>query len=114
MGGRLFESFRTKAGDEKVIETGRVEVWEPPKRLVLTWRNANSGPSEVTEVVVELVPRGQGRTLLTLTHRGWDHIRPDHPARQGQPTGPFLAELGRWWADLLGSLRTRALELEER
>ena len=104
-GGRLFESFRTKTGAEKIVQTGQVLVWAPPHRLVLEWRNVNFARTEATEIEVEFAPRSRDRTLVTLTHRGWDAIRPDHPARHGHDVGPFLAELGRWWGDLLASLR---------
>lgn len=108
VGGRLFESFRTKSGDEKVVQTGTVTLWEPPERLVFEWQNVNFAKDEVTEVEVEFAPRSRGRTFVTITHRGWDSIRPDHPARHGHDVGPFLAELGGWWGDLMGSLRRQA------
>src|SRR5262245_39186169 len=39
VGGRLLESFETEKGTH-VYETGRVTVWEPPRRLVVKWRNS--------------------------------------------------------------------------
>lgn len=103
VGGRLFESFESKSG-EKVVQTGEVQVWDPPHRLVLEWRNVNFRADEATEVEVEFAKRRSG-TLVTITHRGWESIRPDHPARHGLEVGPFLASLGRWWGDLMTSLR---------
>lgn len=107
VGGRLFELFETCAGVERVIETGKVLAWEPPHRLVLEWRPVNFKPDEVTEVEVEFAPSPSG-TQVTVTHRGWSRIRGDHPARHGKEVGPFVADLGRWWGDLLTSLRERA------
>lgn len=107
LGGRLFEIFETRSGTERVVETGKVMVWEPPRRLVLEWRAVNFKPDEVTEVEIEFAPSASG-TRVTVTHRGWSRIRGDHPARHGKDVGPFLAELGRWWGDLMTSMRERA------
>jgi uncharacterized protein YndB with AHSA1/START domain len=106
LGGRLFESFETAAGT-KVKETGRVVCFEPPSRVVLEWRAVNFAPDEKTEVEISFAPSPSG-TLVTVCHRGWSQIRPDHPVRHGEPPGEFLASLGRWWGDLMTSLRERA------
>ena len=106
VGGRLFESFETPSGDE-VVETGRVLAWEPPSRLVFEWRAQNFGPSETTEVEVLFEPAPRG-TLVTVTHRGWSRIRPDHPARHGLPVAEFIRMMGMWWADLVSSMREHA------
>jgi uncharacterized protein YndB with AHSA1/START domain len=106
LGGRLFESFETGAG-VKVKETGRVTCFEPPTRLVLEWRAVNFAPHESTEVEVLFQPSASG-TLVTVRHRGWSKIRADHPARHAQDAPAFLGGLGRWWGDLMTSLRERA------
>lgn len=106
LGGRLFESFETAAGDQ-LKETGRVTCFEPPSRLVLKWRAVNFAPDEHTEVEVQFQPSPSG-TLVTVCHRGWSRIRADHPVRHGRDTAPFLASMGSWWADLMTSLRERA------
>jgi uncharacterized protein YndB with AHSA1/START domain len=110
LGGRLFESFHTPAGEE-VKETGRVTCFEPPSRLVLTWWAVNFGPGEQTEVEVLFAPSPSG-TLVTVCHRGWSRIRADHPVRHGQPPSAFLATMGSWWGALMTSLRER-VEPEE-
>lgn len=107
LGGRLFESFQTAAG-EKVKETGRVTCFEPPSRLVLTWRAVNFAPHEETEVEVLFAPSPSG-TLVTVCHRGWSRIREDHPVRHGEAPPAFLASMGRWWGDLMTSLRERVV-----
>ena len=58
--------------------TGRVEVCEPPRRLVLS--NRERGASEETVVEVLLTPDGD-RTVLTIEERGLPlaHL-PDHGA----------------------------------
>ena len=102
-GGRLYERF---AGD-RVVETGRVTVWEPPARLVFEWRAANFAPAEKTEVEVRFAAT-DGGTLVTVSHRGWAKVRPDHPARHGLPPAPFLRMMGMWWGELMTSLRELA------
>jgi uncharacterized protein YndB with AHSA1/START domain len=103
VGGRLFETFETEAG-EKVFVVGRVTAWEPPSRLMLEWRNANFAPSERTEIEVLFEPVAAG-TRVTVQHRGWASLRPDHPARHGL-TGPaFSRSMGLWWSDQLTALR---------
>lgn len=106
VGGRLFESF-DDGERTRVIETGRVLVWEPPARLVLEWRAVNFAPHERTEVEVLFAESGAG-TLVTVRHRGWSAIRPDHPARHGMPVPEFIRTIGLWWGDLMTSLREHA------
>jgi uncharacterized protein YndB with AHSA1/START domain len=105
-GGRLFESFDT-AGGEQVVQIGRTLAWEPPRRLLLQWRASNFAPHEHTEVEVLFKPVGAG-THVTVIHRGWAAIRPDHPVRHGQPVPAFLRMMGLWWGDLLAALRLHA------
>lgn len=103
--GRIFETFETAAGG-RVHEVGRVTVWEPPARLVFTWRNANFSPDERTEVEVGFEATGVG-TLVTVRHRGWSAIRSDHPARHGLDGAAFIRMNALWWGDQMTSLRER-------
>jgi uncharacterized protein YndB with AHSA1/START domain len=103
LGGRLLETFETAAG-ERVHETGRITSWEPPTRLVFDWRGVNFAAHERTEVEVRFEPAGDG-TRVVLVHRGFAALRPDHPVRHGKEPAAFVADLGMWWAELLGSLR---------
>jgi uncharacterized protein YndB with AHSA1/START domain len=103
VGGRLLESFTTPAGTT-VTETGRVTAWEPPARLSFEFRAANFAPSEKTEVEVTFEASPSG-TLVTVRHRGWARIRPDHPVRHGEETAAFLRTMGLWWGDLMTSMR---------
>ncbi|MCB9742403.1 MAG: SRPBCC domain-containing protein [Alphaproteobacteria bacterium] len=107
VGGRLFEQWQGHGGDTKVVATGEVELWEPPRRLRLRWRNVNFRPDESTLVTVDFEDHG-AYTMVTVVHEGWEGIRPDHPARHGKPPGAFLRELGTWWGALLRSLRETA------
>ena len=116
VGGRVFES-RTGDGEsrtsdagqdapETVIEIGRTKVWDPPARLVFEWRLSNFAPDEKTEVEV-LFERVRSGTRVTVMHRGWSHIRADHPARHGLATAEFVRMMGLWWGDQMTSLRGR-------
>ena len=103
VGGRLFESIES-AGVERVFVVGRVQAWEPPSRLVFTWKNEVFAVNEDTEVEVTFAPTARG-TLVTVTHRGWASIRPDHPARHSMPPDEFIRSLGTWWGDQMSSMR---------
>jgi uncharacterized protein YndB with AHSA1/START domain len=103
LGGRIRETW-TEDGVAREFELGRVLVWEPPERFVWSWRNATFAPLEQTEVEVTFVKQNAG-TLVTVRHRGWERLRPDHPARHGLLGRAFVRDLGLWWGDLLGALR---------
>jgi uncharacterized protein YndB with AHSA1/START domain len=91
VGGRVLEVYDEAAGD--VYELGRVRVWDPPARLVFTWRGTNFTPEQSTEVEVRFEPDAGG-TRVTLEHRGWATLPPDHPARHG---------LGRAFSAMIGA-----------
>lgn len=111
VGGRVFESWVADDGREHVHEIGRVQVWEPPQRLVFSWRAVNFAPGEVTEVEVRFVPTASGGTQVSVEHRGWAAVRADHPVRHGQAVPAFIRSMGMWWGDLLTSLRLQASSL---
>lgn len=112
LGGRLFEAFG-EGPKARILETGKITAWEPPSRFVLDWRAVNFKPSEKTEVEVLFAPSPSG-TLVTVKHRGWSQIRPDHPARHEQDVPSFLRTLGMWWGAQMSSLRHCCEQLEER
>jgi uncharacterized protein YndB with AHSA1/START domain len=103
--GRLFESFETVSGTQ-MFEVGRVTAWEPPHRLSFEWRNANFAPHERTEVEVSFEAI-DGGTRVTLCHRGWASLRPDHPARHGLDPAGVTRMIGLWWGEILTSFRAR-------
>jgi uncharacterized protein YndB with AHSA1/START domain len=105
LGGRLFETY----GRGAVHDVGTITAWEPPSRLAFDWRSITFVPGEVTQVEVRFSASGGG-TRVTLEHRGWSTIRPDHPVRHAKPSPAFIADLGMWWASLLRSLATHATE----
>ncbi|HEX3366365.1 SRPBCC family protein [Phenylobacterium sp.] len=90
-GGRLIE---TRAGG-KMFQIGRIVAWEPPSRLVFSWRQANFPPDLHTEVEVgfEAV---DGETRVSIEHRGFDQV-PAGAARHGFPDQVLLMRLADFW-----------------
>jgi uncharacterized protein YndB with AHSA1/START domain len=97
-GGRLTETL----ANGKVFEIGRITVWEPPSRLVFTWRQANFPPELKTEVAVGFEAVG-AETRVSIEHRGFDQV-PAGAARHGFPDQALLMRLAEWWQALLTSL----------
>ena len=100
--GRLIETL----ANGKVFEIGRILAWEPPERLVFTWRQANFPPDLTTEVEVRFEAVGE-ETRVSVEHRGFDRV-PEGAARHGFPDQALLMRLGEWWQDLLASLAQAA------
>ena len=99
-GGRLVE---TLAGG-KVFEIGRVLAWEPPARLVFSWRQASFPPDLATEVEVRFEAAGE-ETRVSVEHRGFDRVPPASAARHGFPDAALLARLAEFWQAQLTGLR---------
>lgn len=106
VGGRFLEVY---ASGES-FEVGRIRVWEPPRRLVFGFRARSFASGESTEVEVRFAPSGAGgrATDVTVEHRGWASLRPDHPARHGMDAASFENMMGGFWADLLTAARRHA------
>ena len=66
IGGRWLEVWDESTGEG--YELGRVLVWEPGERVVLSYRNVHLPPGD-TEVEVRFEPIGTA-TRVTLEHRG--------------------------------------------
>jgi uncharacterized protein YndB with AHSA1/START domain len=101
--GRLTETL----ADGKVFEIGRILAWEPPERLVFSWRQASFPPDLTTEVEVRFEAVGD-ETRVSVEHRGFDRVPAESAARHGFPDHALLARLGEWWQALLASYRVRS------
>jgi uncharacterized protein YndB with AHSA1/START domain len=102
VGGRLF----TTLDNGSTFEIGRVSVWEPGKRLVFTWRQANFTDEQSTEVEVLFEPVGK-ETRVSIEHRAWDTIPQRHAARHGFPEHATLQRVGDWWHASLSAFKER-------
>ncbi len=98
--GRLIETY----DDGTVFVIGEVRVWDPPSRLVVTWRQESFAPDQSTELHVRFERAGE-QTRITVEHFGWDTIPARHAARHGFPLGTFQLRFAEWWQVLLGNLR---------
>ena len=95
VGGRLLKSI----GDQ-LFEIGRVQRWEPPAGFVFECREAGEADGPSTEVEVRFAP-AEGGTRVTLEHRGFEALPPDHPARGGLAHEALLRLWGRCWTERL-------------
>lgn len=96
VGGRWYE----RSDDGSTCDWGRVLVWEPPMRLVLSWQVSadwQHDPSLNTEVEVRFTPEGADATRLDLEHR----LLAGYGARRDEMHGIFDSDRG--WTLLLQS-----------
>lgn len=110
--GRLVETY----GDGSSFVVGHIRTWEPPHRLVLSWRQASFAPDQETELHVRFDevdddPTGPAdpagstvQTRVTVEHVGWDRIPREHAARHGFPLPTFQLRFAEWWRDMLPGL----------
>jgi uncharacterized protein YndB with AHSA1/START domain len=91
-GGRLVE---TRAGG-KVFEIGRIRLWDPPSRLIFSWRQANFPLDLHTEVEIAFEPVGD-ETRVSIEHRGFDRVPQGSAARHGFPDPLLLMRLADFW-----------------
>lgn len=98
--GRLVEVY----ADGSELEIGRIRVWEPPSRLVFSWRQASFSADQETEVCVRF-EAVDGGTRVTVEHLGWDSIPREHAARHGFPLAAFQQRHAEWWQTLLYAFR---------
>jgi len=101
--GRLTETL----ANGKVHEIGKVLVWEPPERLVFSWRQANFPPELHTEVEVRFEPVGE-QTRVSVEHRGFHQVPAESAARHGFPDQALLARLAEYWQAQLRAVGERA------
>ena len=101
--GRLVTTF----DDGSTFEIGRISIWEPGRRLVFAWRQANFSAEQTTEVEVCFEAVGEEETRVSIEHRAWDTIPRRHAARHGFPEHVTLQRAADWWRNSLQALKTR-------
>jgi uncharacterized protein YndB with AHSA1/START domain len=99
--GRLVETY----DDGSTFVVGNVRAWEPPQRVVVSWRHASFAPDQETELHVRFEPAGE-QTRVTVEHFGWDTIPSEHAARHGFALAVFQLRFAEWWQALLRSLES--------
>jgi uncharacterized protein YndB with AHSA1/START domain len=98
-GGRLIE---TREGG-RVFEIGRIRVWEPPRRLIFSWRQASFPLDLHTEVEVGFEAVGE-ETRVSVEHRGFDQVPAESAARHRFPDQLLLMRLAEYWRDQLAGV----------
>jgi uncharacterized protein YndB with AHSA1/START domain len=68
MGGSILERMT----DGRVLPWAEVIAWQPPQRVVLSWR-PHSLPEPPTELEVTFAARADG-TSVEVEHRGWERL----------------------------------------
>ena len=96
VGGRVYETW----DDGTTVDWGRLTVWQPPDRFVLTWYNT----PEPTEVELTFTALGPRLTRVAVEHRGWerltdDQLREDCAAPGGYRSGAYVTG----WAQVLAA-----------
>lgn len=95
-GGRWFE----RGADGGECDWGRVLVWEPPHRLVVTWQingrwEFDPDPARASEIEVRFTADGPDRTGVALDHRHLDRLI------EGAAIRTAIAEGGGGWNTVL-------------
>ncbi|SRR6266566_6431382 len=90
-GGRWYE----RGVDGSECDWGRVLVWEPPHRLVVTWQingawQYDPDPAHASEIEVRFTADGPGQTTVELQHRLLERLA------GGQAIGDTIRSGGGW------------------
>jgi uncharacterized protein YndB with AHSA1/START domain len=104
VGGRWFE----RGVDGSESDWGHVRVWDPPRRVVLSWEISSEwqpDPSVQAEVEVQFIPEGRS-TRVNLEHRLLHYFGEKAEAMRGM----FDADQG--WMSLLEAFAGRAAASE--
>ena len=83
-GGRWYE----QGTDHSQCDWGRVLVWEPPHRLVVTWQinghwQYDPDPTHASEIEVRFRADGPDQTTVTLEHRHLERLVDGQALRDG-------------------------------
>lgn len=111
VGGRLLEQVDGDAAP--AFELGRIDVWNPPERLVFRMggRDFQRDRSDWTTVEIRFEAVEAG-TRVVLEHRGFAALGADHGVRHGLDADAFFDMMGLWWADVLALAQRHVRERE--
>ena len=100
LGGRWYEL----AEDDTQTTVGKIIVWEPPRRFVMTWDiNSQWKPDTAvsSEVEVRFIPDGANVTRVELEHRKFEQM--------GTEAGESMRkDVDRGWPGLLEQFKKQA------
>jgi uncharacterized protein YndB with AHSA1/START domain len=83
------------------VDWGRVLVWAPPERFVMTWNMT----SVVTEVELAFAELGPQLTRVAVEHRGWEQLTEEQLAKDCALPGGYLGgAYCEGWARILDCL----------
>ncbi len=104
-GGQVSEVW----DDGTVVEWGRLSVWEPPARFVMSWM----GTPAPTEVELTFLELGPSLTRVSVEHRGWESLTDEQLTEDcalpgGYNGGAYVAG----WTRILEAFY-RSLDLED-
>jgi len=100
LGGRWYEL----ADDGTQTNVGRIIVWEPPQRFVITWDINSKWKPDTTissEVEVKFIPDGINGTRVELEHRKFEQMG----AEQGET---MREHVDSGWPGMLERFRSEA------
>ncbi len=89
-------SWKIMIPDGRVADSGEIVEFDPPKRMVLTWRNefkAELRPEGYSRLTYELEPVGES-VKLTLVHE------------MDRPGSKLIEAVSQGWPHLLASLKS--------
>ncbi len=89
-------SWRIMVPDGRVFDTGEVIEFEPPKRLVLTWRN---------EIFPELTAEGHSRLTYELEPKG-DAVKLTLIHEMDRGNSQLIGKVSTGWPVILSSLKS--------
>lgn len=76
VGGKFIEKWQDDEGTRQ-LASGRVLISKPKKQIAFTWREKDWPQSSVTECSFTIEPQGPTKSLLKLTHSGWETLPPE-------------------------------------
>ena len=88
-------SWRLMIPDGRVGDSGEVLEFDPPRRLVLSWRN---------EFKPELHEEGYSRMTYTLEPQGGSKLTALH--EMGKPDSKLIESVSNGWPHILSSLKS--------